>query len=62
MLHSGEVFRAFRRADWGTALERHGVPIESNVSWEEGDIGLYFRDMGGHVVELKSTAWDSKKT
>lgn len=37
---------------WEAHLEGHGVSIESRVSWERGGQSVYFRDPGGHSVEL----------
>ena len=38
--------------DWSRWLASHGVAIESEVRWERGGRSLYFRDPGGHSVEL----------
>lgn len=37
---------------WRERLASHGVPIESEVTWERGGTSLYFRDPDGHSVEL----------
>ena len=39
-------------AAWERRLESLGVPIESRVTWDRGGRSLYFRDPGGHSVEL----------
>ena len=51
------------RADldaWAAWLAQHGVAVESEVHWERGGRSLYFRDPGGHSVELVSPGtWEN---
>ena len=54
---SGQVHVAFaigadEIADWEARLAGLGIPIESRVTWERGGRSLYFRDPGGHSVEI----------
>ena len=37
---------------WERWLAQHGVSVESRVGWDRGGRSLYFRDPGGHSVEL----------
>ena len=37
---------------WREQLQRHGVAIESEVSWPGGGQSLYFRDPAGNVLEI----------
>ncbi len=37
---------------WERWLAQHGVSVESRVDWDRGGRSLYFRDPGGHSVEL----------
>lgn len=37
---------------WEAHLTANGISIESRVSWERGGRSIYFRDPGGHSVEL----------
>ncbi len=37
--------------DWAARLERHGVAIESRVTWRNGERSLYVRDPDGHSLE-----------
>ena len=44
---------------WLSYLEREGVEVLSDVSWERGGRSLYFRDPDGHLLELASPGvWD----
>ena len=36
-------------ADW---LQRHGIRVESTVSWPRGGESLFLRDPDGHLLEL----------
>ncbi len=43
---------------WREQLRRAGVPIESEVDWDEGGRSIYFRDPADNVVELAPpTIW-----
>ena len=37
---------------WREHLQRHGVSIDSEVSWPNGGHSLYFRDPAGNILEL----------
>jgi catechol 2,3-dioxygenase-like lactoylglutathione lyase family enzyme len=37
---------------WREQLQRHGVVVESEVSWPGGGQSLYFRDPAGNVLEI----------
>ena len=37
---------------WRGHLAEHSIEIESEVTWDRGGTSLYFRDPGGHSVEL----------
>ena len=40
--------------DWTQHLSKHGIPIESRVTWPRGGFSLYFRDPDDHLLELVS--------
>ena len=43
---------------WREHLSRHGVEVEREVAWPDGDVSVYFRDPAGNSVELApSTLW-----
>jgi catechol 2,3-dioxygenase-like lactoylglutathione lyase family enzyme len=45
---------------WELWLAARGVVVESRVSWTRGGKSLYFRDPGGHSVELVTPGtWDN---
>jgi catechol 2,3-dioxygenase-like lactoylglutathione lyase family enzyme len=45
---------------WERWLASRGVEIESRVTWSRGGRSLYFRDPGGHSVELVTPGtWDN---
>ena len=47
-------------AHWERWLAARGVEIESRVTWSRGGKSLYFRDPGGHSVELVTPGtWDN---
>ena len=44
---------------WRSHLERQGVEVLSDISWERGGRSLYFRDPDGHLLEFASPGvWD----
>ena len=45
---------------WRETLQRHGIHIESALSWPKGGQSLYFRDPDGHSLELKTSDWDGE--
>lgn len=54
---SGRLHVAFAVAPeelgaWRTRLERMGIAVECERTWERGGRSLYFRDPDGHLVEL----------
>ncbi|TMQ53954.1 MAG: glyoxalase [Candidatus Eisenbacteria bacterium] len=62
-LHLAFAVPASELAAWESHLERHGVPIESRVTWGAGERSLYFRDPDGHLVELATPGlwWRSQE-
>lgn len=40
--------------DWKIFFEKHEIPIESEVTWPNGSVSLYFRDPAGNSLELVS--------
>lgn len=58
---AGQVAFAAKPEDlpsWREQLRRLGVPIESEVDWDEGGRSIYFRDPADNVVELAPpTIW-----
>ncbi len=61
-LGAGHVAFAVESAEleaWRSHLERQGVEVLSDVSWERGGRSLFFRDQDGHLLELASPGvWD----
>lgn len=51
-LHLAFAIETDALASWEDHLARHGVPVESRVSWERGGRSVYFRDPDGHSIEL----------
>ena len=37
---------------WRGHLEKHNVPVETEVQWPHGGLSIYFRDPAGNSVEL----------
>ena len=37
---------------WEAHLARHGLAVESRVTWRRGGTSLYFRDPDGHSLEV----------
>jgi len=37
---------------WREHLHRHGIPIETEMTWPTGGKSIYFRDPAGNSVEL----------
>lgn len=45
---------------WDRRLTALGIPVESRVTWTRGGRSLYFRDPGGHSLELVTPGtWDN---
>ncbi|HXJ67945.1 MAG TPA: VOC family protein [Verrucomicrobiae bacterium] len=45
---------------WERWLAARGVEVESRVTWSRGGRSLYFRDPGGHSIELVTPGtWDN---
>ncbi len=40
---------------WKELLQREGIEIESEVTWPNGHISIYFRDPAGNSLELVSS-------
>ena len=54
---AGQVHVAFAVAKdelpvWERHLAEHGVAIEGRTEWPKGGVSIYFRDSGGHLLEL----------
>ncbi len=44
---------------WKTFLREHKIEIESEVTWPNGTVSIYFRDPAGNSLELVSPdLWD----
>lgn len=41
---------------WKARLQRHGVPIESEVVWPDGGRSIFFRDPDGNCLEFATPA------
>jgi catechol 2,3-dioxygenase-like lactoylglutathione lyase family enzyme len=50
--HVGFAISASDLAEWEVRLKKHGVAIESTVTWPRGGASLYFRDPDDHLIEL----------
>jgi catechol 2,3-dioxygenase-like lactoylglutathione lyase family enzyme len=45
---------------WETDFQKHGIAIESRVTWARGGRSIYFRDPAGHSVELATPGtWET---
>lgn len=56
--HVAFVITEEERPAWRARLERLGIPIEREVTWQEGGASLYIRDPAGNSVELAPpTIW-----
>lgn len=51
-LHLCFAIRTDELAAWETHLARHGVAMESRVTWPHGGTSLYFRDPDEHSLEV----------
>lgn len=51
-LHIAFAIAADELAAWETTLAEHGVAIEGRTKWPKGSESIYFRDPGGHLLEL----------
>jgi catechol-2,3-dioxygenase len=54
---AGPVHVAFAVAsdqleEWERRLADHGIAIEGRTRWPKGSVSVYFRDTGGHLLEL----------
>ena len=60
----GEGHVAFAASDgeideWKAHFDKHSIPIDQIVEWEQGGRSLYVRDPAGNSVEFApSTLWD----
>jgi catechol 2,3-dioxygenase-like lactoylglutathione lyase family enzyme len=50
--HVGFAINAGSVKDWEARLAKHGVAVESKMTWARGGTSLYFRDPDGHLLEL----------
>ena len=50
--HFALAIDADELAEWRDRLAEEGIDIESEVTWAAEGTSLYFRDPGGHSVEL----------
>lgn len=50
--HVALAIDASALAAWEVRLAEHGVAIDGRVRWPRGGESVYFRDPGGHSVEL----------
>ncbi len=47
-------------ASWKEFFAGEGIPIESEVTWPNGAVSIYFRDPAGNSLEIVSPSiWDS---
>lgn len=51
-LHVAFSVAADELAGWEARLAAHGVAIEGRTKWPKGSESIYFRDPGGHLLEL----------
>jgi catechol-2,3-dioxygenase len=54
---AGDVHVAFavgrdELPEWERHLAEHEVAIEGRTNWPRGSVSIYFRDSGGHLLEL----------
>ena len=40
--------------DWEDRLGQAGIDIESRLSWPQGAVSVYFRDLDRHLIELST--------
>lgn len=45
---------------WETRLTNKGIEVIRRVEWPEGGRSLYFNDLDGHEIEVKSATWDGQ--
>ena len=50
--HVALAIRGTDFSEWESHLERCGVKVEARIQWSRGGRSLYFRDPGGHSIEL----------
>lgn len=56
--HIAFIIEDSERAMWRERLRSRGVPIEKEISWQDGGASLYLRDPAGNSVELAPpTIW-----
>lgn len=51
-LHIAFAIDAEELPAWEARLEEFGIAVEGRMQWERGSTSLYFRDPGGHLLEL----------
>lgn len=44
---------------WKSLMKRKSIPIESDVTWSNGSVSIYFRDPAGNSLEIvEQGLWD----
>ena len=51
-VHVGFSISAASVKEWETRLAKHGISVDSKVTWVRGGTSLYFRDPDGNLLEL----------
>jgi catechol 2,3-dioxygenase-like lactoylglutathione lyase family enzyme len=51
-LHLAFAIPADELEVWQAHLARHGIAVESRITWARGGTSLYFRDPDGHSLEV----------
>jgi len=58
-LHLTFAVRKSELYDWENLLIKFEILIETKKEWPAGGKSIYFRDPDGHLLELKTTDWES---
>ena len=45
---------------WETRFGNEGIKVIRKVEWPEGGRSLYFNDLDGHEIEIKTSTWDGR--
>ena len=51
-LHVAFAIAKVELDEWERRLADHHVAIEARTHWPRGSVSIYFRDTGGHLLEL----------